>query len=214
MELYFMPLACSMATRIALDEAGARADFVEIDPLTKRTLDGARSLFDSNPLGLVPTLRTDDGEVITENAAVLQWVAERYPEARLAPEGARGRVALRSWLCFLGTELHRGLFTALLDKRAPEAARAYALQKGKPALDHVERHLAASAYLLGDAFSVADAYLVTMLNWTLATPIKLDAYPALAAYAARLRARPSVARALAVEVPLYRQELERHARAS
>jgi glutathione S-transferase len=214
MELYFMPLACSMATRIALDEAGAAADFVEIDPLTKRTLDGARSLFDANPLGLVPTLRTDDGEVITENAAVLQWVAERYPEASLAPTDARGRVALRTWLCFLGTELHRGMFTALLDKKAPEVAKSYALEKGKYALDHLERRLAASPYLLGDAFSVADAYLVTMLNWTVATPIELAAYPALAAYARRLRERPSVARAIAVELPLYRKELERHAKAS
>jgi glutathione S-transferase len=214
MELYFMPLACSMATRIALDEAGAAADFVEIDPLTKRTPDSARSLLDDNPLGLVPTLRTDEGEVITENAAVLQWVAERYPEARLAPTDARGKVALRTWLCFLGTELHRGMFSVLLDRKAPEAVKAYALEKGKPALDHVERRVSASPFLLGDAFSIADAYLATMLNWTVATPIKLAEYPALAAYAARLRERPSIARAMAVELPLYRKELERHAKAS
>jgi glutathione S-transferase len=91
---------------------------------------------------------------------------------------------------------------------------AYALEKGKPALDHLKRRLSASPYLLGDAFSVVDAYLATMLNWTVATPIKLADWPALAAYAARLRERPSIARAIAIELPLYRAEMERLAKAS
>jgi glutathione S-transferase len=214
MQLYFMPLACSLATRIALDEAGANTEFIEIDPITKRTLDGQRDLRDANPLGLVPTLRTDTGEIVTENAAVLQWVAERWPDARLAPDDAPGKTRLRMWLHFLGTEIHKGIFSVLLDKKAPEAAKAYVVEKARAPFAHLERHLASSQFLLGDQFSVADAYLVTLLNWTLATPVTLAAYPALSAYAKRLRARPSVARAIEIERPLYAQELARHAKAS
>jgi glutathione S-transferase len=214
MELLFMPLACSLATRISLDEAGAPAEYVEIDPITKRTLDGGRSLFDDNPLGLVPTLRTDDGAILTENAAVLQWVAERWPEARLMPEDPMGKTRLRAWLCFLGTELHKGVFSVLFDKKAPDAAKAYVVEKAKAPLEHLEQHLRSNTFLLGDAFSVADAYLITILNWTLATPIDLGPYPALSEYAKRLRKRPSVARAIAIERELYAKELERHAHAA
>jgi glutathione S-transferase len=211
MELFFMPLACSLATRIALDEAGAVAEYVEIDSITKRTLDGARSLFDSNPLGLVPTLRTDGGEIVTENAAVLQWVADRWPEARLAPEDAVGKTRLRMWLCFLGTELHKGVFNVLFDKKAPDVAKAYVIEKAKAPLRHLELHLASNAFLFGEAFSVADAYLVTLFLWTAVTPVDIAPYPALSAYGKRLSKRPSVARALQIESELYAKELERHA---
>lgn len=214
MELYFMPLACSLASRIALEEAGANARYVEIDPLTKRTLDGARNLFDENPLGLVPALRTDGGEVVTENAAVLQWIAERYPDARLAPTDAEGRTRLRTWLSFLGTELHKGVFSTFFDKKAPEVAKAYVIEKAKAPLAHLDKHLAKNAFLLGDAFSIADAYLVTILNWTVVAPVDLASYPALAAYGKRVRQRPAVAQAIALERELYAKELERHARAS
>jgi glutathione S-transferase len=209
-----MPLACSLATRIVLDEAGAAAEFVEIDPMTKRTLDGARNLLDANPLGLVPTLRTDTGEIVTENAAVLQWIAERWPDAHLAPEDSAGKTRLRTWLHFLGSEIHKGVFNTLLDKKAPEAMKAYVVEKSKVAFLHLERHLASSTFLVGDRFSVADAYLVTMLNWTVVTPINLASYPALSEYAARLRKRPSVARAIEIERPLYAKELERQTKAS
>ncbi len=214
MGLFFMPLACSLATRIVLDEASQHPVFVEIDPLTKRTLDGARSLLDDNPLGLVPTLKTDEGATLTENAAILQWVAERYPEARLAPVDADGRTHLRAWLSFLGTELHKGVFNPFFDKKAPEAVKAYAISKAKAPLDHLERHLATHSFLVGDAFSVADAYLVTMLNWLTVAPIDLALYPAVAAYGKRLRKRPSVERSIAIERDLYVKEIERHARAA
>ncbi len=214
MELFFMPLACSLASRIALDEASATTDFVEIDPKTKRTLDGARSLFDVNPLGLVPTLRADDGEIVTENAAVLQWIAERWPAARLAPEDGAGKTRLRAWLSFLGSELHKGVFSTLLAKDAPEAAKAYAVERAKAPFEHLERHLATHEFLMGERFSVADGYLLTMLLWTAVTPIALPSYPALSEYLRRLRMRPSVARAFALERELYGKEMERHARES
>jgi len=208
MLLYFSPMACSMATRISLYEAGARAEFVEVDPKTKRTPDGAdfRSI---NPLGLVPTLRTDDGEVLTENAAILQYVADQHPHAELAPAEGLARTRLQQWLCFIGTELHKALFAPLLDASAPAEVRDYALRKVPSRLEVVARHLADREHL-GDRFSVADAYLLTVLGWTVVTPIDLRQWPSLTAYLARVRERPSVARALREERELYVAELARH----
>lgn len=209
MQLYFSPLACSLATRIALHEAGSSAEFIEIDPVTKQTRQG-QDFRAIHPLGLVPTLRTDEGEVLTENAAVLQYVADRFPEAGLAPAGGFERSRLQQWLNFIGTELHKTLFMPLLDRKAPAEVHRYALDKGKARLDLLEAHLTGREFLL-DRFSVADAYLVTVLTWAVATPIELGRWPALSAYVARLRQRPSVARALAEEVPLYQAERSRHA---
>jgi glutathione S-transferase len=208
MQLYFSPLACSMATRIALYEAGADAAYIEVDPKTKLTRDG-RDYRDIHPLGLVPALRTDDGELVTENAAVLQYVARRFSEAELGPTEGLPYARLQQWLCYIGTELHRGLFAPLLDRHAPPAVKAYTLEKGPSRMGYVANHLTDREYLL-DRFSVADAYLVTVLNWTLAVPIALTDWPALSAYAARLRERPSVAKALREEQQLFAAELARH----
>lgn len=211
MDVYFAPLACSLATRIALDEARLPATFHEVDPLTRRTLADGADYRAVNPLGLVPALRTDGGELLTENAAVLQYVADRAPGAGLAPMDGLGRARLQQWLSFIGTELHKGLFAPLFDRHAPEAVKAFALEKGAPRLALLNEHLTGREWLL-DGFTVADALLATVLNWTAAAPVDLAPYPALAAYLARARKRPSVARAIAVELPLYRAELERLAR--
>jgi glutathione S-transferase len=209
MDLYFSPLACSMATRIALYEAGAEARYVEVDPFTHATMDGV-PLASITPLALVPAIRTDEGDFLAENAAVLQYVAGRYPEAQLAPTDARGRALLQQWLCFVGTELHKLVFAALLDAKSPAGAKEYAMSKVPARFDLLEKHLTGREVLL-DRFSVADAYLATVLNWTVATPIDLAKWPAVAAYAARMRKRPSVARALSIELPLYQAEQKRHA---
>ena len=164
MDLYFSPLACSMASRIAIYEADADARFIEVDTKAKRTLDGENFLA-VNPLGLVPALRTDDGEVLTENAAILQYIADRFPMADLAPAGGMARSRLQQWLCFIGTELHKALFVPLLDKTMPENAKAYIQAKGDAALDYLNAYLAGRDYLL-DRFTVADGYLVTVLNWS------------------------------------------------
>jgi glutathione S-transferase len=206
MKLYFSPLACSMATRIALYEAGADAAFVRVDLATKRADDGA-DFGAVTPLGLVPALRTDDGELLTENAAILQYVADRSPQARMAPDDAAGRARLQQWLSFIGTELHKTVFSPLLDASAPDAARDYALKKSGPRLDVLERHIERHEHLV-DEFGVADAYLVTVLNWTAVTPIDLTKWSATHAYAARVRTRPSVARAFAEESALYARARE------
>jgi glutathione S-transferase len=210
MDLYFSPLACSMATRIAFYEAGYEANYLEVDPTTKRVRDDGSDFFAVNPLGLVPTLRTDDGVILTENAAILQYVAEHLPDSGIGAKPGMDRAKLQQWLCFVGTELHKGLFVPLLSKTAPAEAKAWTLEKGLSRLDYLNLHLEGREFLLGH-FSVADAYLVTVINWTMATPpIDLAKWPAIKAYYDRTRARPSIARALGEEFALYRAELARH----
>jgi glutathione S-transferase len=212
MDLYFSPLACSLATRIALYEAGADANYLEVDPKTKVVQNDGSDFYQVNPLGLVPTLRTDNGLVLTENAAILQYVADRFPQAGISTGPGMDRSRLHQWLCFIGTELHKGLFVPVLDKKAPPEVKTYIyiLGKGLSRLDYLEKYLEGREFLL-DHFSVADAYLVTVINWTMATPpIELAKWPTVKAYYERLRARPSIARAVAEEFKLYQAELARH----
>ena len=214
MDLYFSPLACSMATRIALYEAGAEANYLEVDPRTKVVQSDGSDFRQVNPLGLVPTLRTDDGQVLTENAAILQYVADRFPEAGLGASSGMNRSRLHQWLCFIGTELHKGLFVPLLDKKAPAEIKPYILDKGLSRLDYLESYLTGREFLL-DHFTVADAYLVTVINWTMATPpVELAKWPAVKAYYERMRARPHVASAMAEELKLYKAEIARHKKAA
>jgi len=210
MELYFSPLACSLATRIAFYEAGAVANFLEVDPKTKEVRNDGSDFHKVNPLGLVPTLRTDDGTVLTENAAILQYVADHFPRADIAADPGIERSKLHQWLCFIGTELHKGFFVPLLDKKAGAEVKAYVLEKYRSRLDYLENYLKGRDYLL-DHFSVADAYLVTVINWTMATPpVELAKWPVVKAYYERLRARPSIAKAIAEEFELYKAEVARH----
>jgi glutathione S-transferase len=214
MDLYFSPLACSMATRIALYEAGAEANYLEVDPKTKVVQSDGSDFRQVNPLGLVPTLRTDDGQVLTENAAILQYVADRFPEARMSSGPGFERSRLHQWLNFIASELHKGLFSTMLDRKAPAEVKAYILTKGLPRLDHLDHYLEGREFLL-DRFTVADAYLVTAINWSLATPqIELTKWPAVKSYYERLRARASVARAMGEELELYKAEVARHKRAA
>jgi glutathione S-transferase len=208
-KLYFSPLSCSLASRITIYETGAPIDLVEVDPKHKTTREEGVDYRTINPLGLVPALRMNDGELLTENAAILQHLAEQYPDAKVAPTDPLGRSHLRKWLSFIGTELHKALFVPLLDKNAPDAVKAYALAKAESRLTFLAQHLEGREFLL-DRFSVADAYLIAVLNWTAVTPVKLEPWPALTAYARTVRARPTVARAIAEERELYLQELARH----
>jgi glutathione S-transferase len=210
MDLYFSPLSCSMATRIALYESGEAANFLEVDPKTKRLLSDGSDYCETYSLGLVPSLRTDDGQLLTENAAILQYIADRRPESGLAPRDPIGRTRLHQWLCFIGTELHKALFVPLLDKKTPSEMKRYVLAKQLSRLDFLDSYLTDRAFLLDD-FTIADAYLATVLNWTQVIPsIEMARYPALVSYLDRLRKRPSVAKAMAEEAVLWRAELARH----
>lgn len=208
MDLYFSPLACSLASRIALYEANADARFIEVDPKTKRTMAGEdyRAVY---PLGLVPLMRLDDGSLLPEGAAILQYIAARYPNAELGARDDVERARLQQWLGFIATELHKALFIPLFDKDVPDEAKARTRDKGESRLAFLDDHLRGREFLL-DRFSVADAYLYTVLNWTASTQVDLSPWAATRAYHKRLQARPSIARAFKEELALYQAEQARH----
>ena len=204
MDLYFSPMACSMATRIAAYEAGADIRFLKVDTKArpKRVEDGTEFLT-LNAMGQVPVLRTDDGELIVENAVILQYVADRFPAAGLIPADGAERRKVQSWLGFIGSELHVGAFTVLLRPTAPDGAKAFAHERLAERLAYLDAHLKGREFLQG-RFSVADAYLFVMLTWARYLAIDFGPYPNLAAYRDRLQARPSVARAFDEEFTLFK----------
>ena len=204
MDLYFAPLACSMATRIALYVAGASARFVQVDLKLKRLHDGSDFLA-VNPMGQVPVLRTDEGRLLQENPVVLQYVADRFPAADLAAPSGIERYRLQQWLNFIGTELHKQVFIPQLDRTSPDGAKAFAGGKMGHRFAYLSAQLEGRAFLL-DHFTVADAYLTTVLNWASPTGIDLAAWPVVQSYFQRMQHLPSVARALKEELALHRAE--------
>lgn len=204
MDLYFVPLACSLATRIALYETGEgeRTGFHKVKLMTKELEDGSdyRAI---NPKGQVPALRLDDGTLLTEGAAVLQYVADRKPEAGLAPaNGTAERYRLQSLLNFIGTELHKAILAQIFDPFSPPETKAHARNNVAPAkLPLLARELEDRDYLLDSGFSVADAYAFFFLTLAPRAEVDLAPWPGLKAYYERLMARPSVGRA-------FREELE------
>lgn len=205
MDLYFSPLACSLSTRIAVYEAGAegKVRLNRVDNKTK-TVEGGGDYRAINAKGLVPALRTDAGEVISENAAVLQYLGDAFPEAGLTPPaGSAERYRLQQWLSFVGTELHKAVFNPLLSPAANDGAKAFAREGAQARFDYLNDHLSGREYLI-DTFSVADAYLAAVLNWAPFVGVDLTQWPAIAAYRDRLAARPAVGRALKEEFDLYR----------
>ncbi|WP_332763585.1 glutathione binding-like protein [Phenylobacterium sp.] len=205
MDVYFSPLACSLSTRIAVYEAGAegKVSLNQVDSKTKTIKGGGVDYRTINAKGLVPAVRTDDGEVITENAAVLQYLADAFPDAGLAPAaGSPERYRLQQWLSFVGTELHKLVFNPLLSSRSNDGAKAFAREGADERFDYLNSHLEGREYLI-DRFSVADAYLMAVLNWAQFVGIDLAKWPAIAAYRDRVSARPAVARALKEEFTLF-----------
>ncbi|MCX7175811.1 MAG: glutathione binding-like protein [Proteobacteria bacterium] len=212
MNLYFAPLACSLATRISLYEAAAEAQYTYVDAQVHRLPDGA-DYFAIAPMGQVPLLETDDGMLLSENSAVLQYVAESYPQAQLAPAAGPQRARLQQWLCFIGTELHKAIFAPLLDPKAPPEVKAYARTKVDLRLATLQAHLAGREFLL-ERFTVADAYLTTILNWAADSDVDLKAWPAVFEYYQRQLKRPSIARAVGEEFALYKEEQARRTAAA
>ena len=204
MDLYFSPMACSMATRIAAYEAGAEIKFLKVDTKArpKRVEDGTEFLA-INAMGQVPVLRTDDGELIVENPVILQYIADRFPAAGLIAADGPERRKVQSWLSFVGSELHTGVFIALLNPKAPDGAKAFAREIVVERLAYLDAHLTGREFLAG-RFSVADAYLFVMLTWARHVALDLSPYPALSAYRDRLQSRPSVARAFGEEFTLFK----------
>ena len=199
MKLYYSPGACSLASHITLRELGLPFEAVAVSLARKTTRTGAD--FNAiNPKGYVPALELDDGGgVLTEGPAILQYLADRTPAAGLAPaNGTLERYRLQEWLGFINSEIHKS-FGPLFDRSAPAPAKAAARAAIVRRFDYVEAALGGREYLQGDRFTVADAYLYTVLSWTEKVGIERAQWPALAAYYARLRERPAVRAAHAAE---------------
>jgi glutathione S-transferase len=202
MRLYFSPLACSLATRMAVYEAGLPASFHKVT-LSTKTLDDGTDYRAVAPKGQVPALVLDDGMVLTEGSAVLQYVADQAPSSGLAPAaGTIERYQVQQWLSFVATEIHKQVFAAIFNPASPDEARGFARSLLPAKLAYVDDHLNGRDYLVGDSFTVADAYLAWVLVLAPRLGIDLAQSPSLAAYAQRIHARPHVARAIGDEMSL------------
>jgi len=198
MKLYYSPGACSLASHITLRELGLPFQAVAVD-LRKKTTQTGADFTTINPKGYVPALELDGGAILTENPAILQYLADQRPAAALAPAtGTLERYRLLEWLGFINSEIHKG-FGPLFDPSAPDAAKDAARQRIARRLAYTAQALEGRDYLLGAQFTVADAYLYTVLNWTGFSGIDLGQWPGLKAYHARIAARPAVQAAQAAE---------------
>src|SRR5687767_13898264 len=195
MQLYFSPGACSLASHITAREAGINLDLKRADTKTKKLTDGADYLA-VNSKGAVPALRLDDGQVLTEGVAIMQYLADLKPESNLVPKaGTLARYRVQEWLNYITSEVHKG-FSPLWNPTADPKVKEYTLANLEKKLDWTNAQLAGKKYLTGDQFTVADAYLFTVINWANFLYIGLDKWPALKEFHARVAARPKVQAAL------------------
>ncbi|MHC8291118.1 glutathione transferase GstA [Pseudomonas sp. XS1P51] len=198
MKLYYAPQACSLAPHIVLRELELPFDLVRVDNSTKKTLAGDDFLA-INPKGYVAALQLENGEVLTEGPAILQYLADLRPEAKLAAvNGTFERVRLQEWLNFVSTEIHGGLGW-LFSSQFPQEIKALIKEKLFKRFTVLCQTLERQDYLMGDGFGIADAYLFTVLRWTSLFAIDLNQWPALARFQARVDSRPAVRAALAAE---------------
>jgi len=198
MKLYYSPGACSLSPHIALREAGMKFDLEKVDLKDKKLASGG-DYKSVNAKGYVPALTLDDGQMLTEAGAMVQYIADKKPEAKLAPAaGTPERYKLQEWLNFLATEVHKGT-SPLFNPAAPDQWKTLVLAKLGERYDFLAKHLAKQPYLMGQNFSVADGYLFTLLNWTNFLKIDLGKWPVLKAYFDRVGARPAVQEALVAE---------------
>ncbi len=198
MKLYYSPGACSLSPHIVLCETGLDFTIEKVNLRTKETESG-RDFSAINPKGYVPALELDDGEVLTEGPAIVQYVADLAPEKKLIPPaGTLARARVQEWLNFIGTELHKN-FTPLFNPASTDDIRNAAQANIARRLPIAATALDAHPYLIGDSFSVADAYLFTVLSWTGFVKVDITPWPSLAAFVERMKARPGVHAALAAE---------------
>lgn len=198
MRLYTMPGACSLAANIVLREAGIAFDLVKVSHHTHKTAQGV-DLNEINSKGYVPALVLDDGELLTENAALLPYIADLEPSAQLAPpNGTLERYRLVEWLAFINSELHKS-FSPLFVPNAPEDMKKYARGNLVKRLAWLSERLGSQSYLMGERFTVADSYLFVVLSWSGHVAVDLSLWPNLKAFQERIAARPHVIAALASE---------------
>ena len=188
MQLYFSPGACSLASHITALEAGVPVKLERADTKTKKLVDGS-DYFAINSKGAVPALRLDDGQVLTEGVAIMQYLADRKPESKLVPAaGTFERYRVQEWLNYITSEVHKS-FSPLWNPTVDAKVKEYAQGNLEKKFDWISTQLAGKKYLTGDTFTVADAYLFTVVNWTNFLNISLDKWPLLKEFQARVGAR-------------------------
>lgn len=199
MKLFYKPGACPLASHIALQEIGQPFEIASVDTATGRTAQG-EDYRDINPKGYVPALQLDDGQILTEGPAILQFLADSAPAAGLAPEaGTLARARMQEQLTFVSSELHKA-FGPLFRDGSTEAEKSAAREAVAAKFNHVEALLSDGRdYLVDDRFSVADAYLFVVANWANFTGIDLASWPNLTAFVARVSDRPATQAAMRAE---------------
>lgn len=198
MKLYYSPGSCGLASQIAMREAGQPYELVKVDFKTKTTVEG--DYLKVSPKGFIPVLKMDDGDQLTEGAVILQWIADKHPESKLLPAfGTRARYTALEWLNFVASDLHKGMavmFSPFLDE--PTKSR-FAEGNLTSKFQYIDEHLAKNKYVLGDDFSVADAYLYNVLSWPPRVKIDMSSYTSIRKFMERMEQRPSVRGALEAE---------------
>jgi len=200
MKLYYKPGACSMASHIVLNELGIPFELDQTDTVGGTTQSG-ETFSTISPNGYVPALVTESGETITENPAVLQYLADQFPDAGLAPpNGTMERTRLHEILNFVSSELHKSFSPFFLETPVDGNARRQAEVVVGHRVEHIERILAdGRTHLLGESFTVADAYAFVVLNWGGFVGVSLDSWPKTKAYVTRVAARPTTVKAMITE---------------
>jgi glutathione S-transferase len=198
MKLYYAPGACSLSPHIVLSEAGLDFELDKVSLSTGKMESGA-DFKTINPKGYVPALQLDDGQILTEGAAIVQCLADMAPAAKLAPpNGTFERYRLQEWLNFIGSEVHKQ-YTPFFSGRAGDEEKRNAMETIRRRLDYVAKNLEKNDYLLGAHFTVADAYLFTVLSWSPLIKLDLSPWPAIQKYQARIAERPAVRKAMEAE---------------
>ena len=198
MKLYYSPGACSLSPHIVATEAGLPVELEKVDLAKHQTASG-KDFMTINPKGYVPTLQLDDGTILTEGPAIVQYLADQKPGSGLAPaNGSVDRYKLQEWLNFIGTELHKN-FGPLFNPATPDAVKETSKANITKRLAYLNEQLANKQYLMGNHFTVADAYAFTIVNWTNFIKMDLKPYPNLVAYMQRVGSRPKVQETLRSE---------------
>ena len=198
MKLYYSPGACSLSPHIVLREAGLAFDLVKANLQAHKLEDGS-DFYAVNSKGYVPMLELDSGERLTEGPAIVQYIADQAPDKKLAPaNGSMARYRVQEWLNFVTSELHKGI-GGLFNPAMPDDGKAVIRAKATDKLKWIDQQLEGKQYLMGDAFSIADAYLFTVANWTKMVGIDISGMKNLSAFQARMAARPAVQAAMKAE---------------
>ena len=198
MKLYYSPGACSLSPHIVLHEAGLPFTAALASTKTHKLADGT-DYYTINPKGYVPLLELDDGQRLAEGPAIAQYIADKVPEKKLvAAWGTMERYRQIEWLTYIGTELHK-VFSPLFMPDMPEEAKALFRARVLSRLEWVNQQLEGRQYLMGDSFSIPDAYLFAVTNWTKFVGVDISGLPHLGAFMQRMAARPAVQQALKAE---------------